>query len=649
MSVQVIDIETTGSHPWLHELVAIGINETVYRPAEGMEVVSRLLSDPETIAVCHSNYDLRWLILNGAPFAEGVQFHDTKVMAFMLDPFQRLSLDELCQRYLGVPKLNKPIRVVKDVVHMECSLGIVPIEDVPWAEMVEYNEQDIHMTGDLYTHLKMELQERGMWDRFFLAEEAPLSNILIEMEVAGLPIDAQGVSELLEHADHERQTLASELIEDTGVYGFKLTAPDSVAKFLYDELPTYKIQAEIPGFRAKLSMDLREVLAREFLPESVRIERIGTKFVYGTQTIEGLGLTAPRMKKKKGKMPKRPPIDAETLVNMHGGHPWVKKYLRWKSLNTLCNNYLEVWVREEHKGRLHGRFDQARTETGRIASRDPNLQSIPVSMDFNVRTLFQARMMIGDYSGLDARVAAHFSEDPVMLDIFRNDRDLYGTLASNAWGGPAEKSNPNRSLMKILMLSSQYGAQAGSIGDKMRIAGFEEKLCKNSGKLLRDMEETLETMFRWREDVLRDAMANGSITTISGRKRFLPDLYSNVWHLKARAERQCVASMVQGTSADIVRRAMIRIRQEIPPSVATMILQVHDEILWEIGPDWEEGHFAIIKSLAETAHEQDLYCPATGETLPGFPLLLPMKFEAAMGTSWEDKDAQGARSYRVMS
>ncbi len=645
----VLDIESTGLDAWHDDLVAVGIGDTVYRPVEGMAAASKLLSTPGTIAVAHTNFDLRSLILKGCPFAEGVTFHDTKVMAFMLDQQSELGLDKLCQRYLGVEPLSKPIRQIRGVVMMECSLGLVPIGGVPWDEMVAYNLQDLRMTAALYRHLRMLHREAGSWDRYFLAEEAPLSRLLVEMEVAGMPIDPQGTRDFLEKADEERQRLGKELADATGVCGYNLKSGDQVASYLYDELPTFKVKVEVPGLRASLAPDLKEVLVRELLPPNVVIERIGNKFVYGHQTVEGLGLTPPKMKSKKGKVPARPKIDAETLVMLHGENPWVVKYLRWKSLNTLCANYLETWVKVEHEGRLHGRYDQARAETGRIASRDPNLQAIPVSMDFNVRTLFRADLMIGDYSGLDARVAAHFSEDPVMLQIFRDGLDLYGTLASETWGGPANKANENRGLMKILMLSSQYGAQAGSIGEKIRIAGLGEKLAKQSGKLLRNMEESLGRMFEWREEVLREAMANGFITTITGRKRYLPELYSDEWWRRTRAERQCVASMVQGTSADIVRRAMVKVRELIPPEEATMILQVHDEILWEVGPDWRDDSFDRIVEICQTAHERDFHVPSTGQTLPGFKLLIPMKFEASQGDSWDDKEAVGARSYRVMS
>lgn len=679
----VIDLETTDTDTFNSDLLAVGIGKTVHKPEEGMKVAQELLAS-EGIVVAHTNFDLRDLLLRGLTMNPKLQFHDLKVLAFMNgDQQQELDAGTLAKKYLG-RSMQKPIHSLKSrvmydlkkgmgvVEEVDCSscegsgegdgpkgkcrkckgtkvLTDIPIEDVPWPEMEAYNLQDLREETELYEIIRDQLVEKGFWDKFFLAEEAPLSRILIEMEVAGLPIDEEGARAFLEDADEERQRLAKELQEETGVFNFNLKSGDQVAAYLYEELPEFKLEAEVVGLSQMAGPQRSEERiehARKLLPGNVTVERAGTKYAYGTQRVEGLGLKPPRKKKtREGKMPKRAPIDAENLILLHGKHPWVIKYLRWKSLQTLCSNYLEQWVESMQEGRLHGRYDQARTETGRIASREPNLQAIPVAMDFNVRTLFCAPMMIGDYSGLDARVAAHFSEDPLMLEIYRDNLDLYGTLAANAWGGPATKENENRGLMKILMLSAQYGSQAKSIGDKIRISGLGDEYANKAEKLLRDMEETLSRMFEWRREIEMQALHDGYVATITGRKRYLPDLYSDEWWRRARAERQCVASMVQGTSADIVRRAMLAIRQEVDPDEARIILQVHDEILFERGPAWNDESFDKIVDLAEKGHERDFHAE-NGEVLPGFPLLIPMKFGSKLADTWDDKGEAGARGYR---
>lgn len=719
----VVDIETTGELPWTGELVALGIGTTVYKPDEGRKVMKELMADDTATVICHTNYDLRWLLLDsGQEMAKGFQFWDTKVMAFMLDAFQLLGLDPLAQRYLGLDKLHKPIKFIertKTVLYdmsqgfglgesITCcsvcnetkigdevytpgkqnkpctrpiptphkwvaSAGVIPIEDVPWPEMVAYNGQDLTVTADLCIALKSELEKSGQW-QMYLEEEMPFSKLLVEMEVAGMPMDTPELVKMHAGASAERDDLGEKLGQDSGVIGFNLKSGDQVASFLYDELPEFKVEIEVPLLKdlapsvskgkckkcgsAVVPVDpedprptkfvhldstlepclgranMREEVIRAMIPDEVRIASIGNKYVRGTQVVDGRGLTAPKMRKKKGKMPARPPIDAETLTLLYQRDPWVSTYLRWKSLNTLCTNYFDQWLAVVHNGRIHGRFDQARTETGRVASRDPNLQAIPVSMEWNVRTLFKEDLIIGDYSGLDARVAASMCEDPLMLDIFRNGRDLYGTLAANAWGGPADKSNENRSLMKILFLSAQYSAGAGSIGDKIRISGQPDKADK-AKELLRDMEETLPVLFQWKREMEDEARSLGYVETMGGRRRYLPDLYSKEWGLKARAERQVVASKVQGTSADLVRRCMLAAREAFPHSVCRMILQVHDEVLWKCGPEWKDEYLPELQNIMETAHR--------------FELNVPMAFPCDIGDSWDEKDAQGARSYRAMA
>lgn len=636
----VLDIETTGQDPWLHHLVAVGIGKEVLPPDEGRTRARALLADPDAVVVCHTNYDLRWMLLDdedgGRPsMADGMHYHDTKVMAFMLDATQEFALESLAHKYLGY-SMDKRIRQVAGRIMFTCDDGtLAPIEEAPWDQMVRYNTGDIETTAALYVRLRDLLQQTGQWD-LFLDEEAPFSKLLVEMEITGLPLNAQKCREKLEVASAERDELAADLISRTGVYGFNLKSGDQVALYLYDEMPEFSIKRLPIPLMKGIPKEEKYQAVQEMYPNII-IKRMGNTLLDGEQVVLGRGLQPPKNKQhskdtRENVVHKRPPIDAENLSIMHSTDPWVSDYLKWKSLNTLCTNYLEVWVERVHNGRLHGRFDQARAETGRIVSRDPNLQSVP-AVGGSVRYMFAAPMVIGDYSGLDARVAAHFSEDPLMCEIFRKNDDLYGVLAANAWGGPADKSNPRRNLMKILFLSVQYSAAAGSLGDKMRTAGMEDQ-ARRTPQLLKNLEETLPRLFEWKEEVLQKAKTLGYITTLAGRRRQLPNLDSPIWKIKAREERKAVASQVQGSSADIVRRCMLACRERFTPEQATFLLQVHDEILWERGPEWEDWMFEELVHLCETAHR--------------FELAVPMKFDASLAESWEDKDAQGARSYRTM-
>lgn len=176
----VVDIETTGRLPWQDKLLAVGVGSTVYTPDEGREAVQKIL-DQDSVVVCHTNFDLRWLCLDGVKFGDKVVFHDTKVMAWMLDDTQELTLDSLCQRYVGYTP-PKPIKRVKGRIMFQSVEGLIPIEDVPWPELASYNESDLKSGAEVYEVLREKLKLAGLWE-YFVLEEAPFSRLLIEMEL----------------------------------------------------------------------------------------------------------------------------------------------------------------------------------------------------------------------------------------------------------------------------------------------------------------------------------------------------------------------------------------------------------------------------------------------------------------------------------
>jgi DNA polymerase I-like protein with 3'-5' exonuclease and polymerase domains len=619
----VLDVETTGNRPWEHELVCVGIGRQVYRPERGRALARLLMARPGVTIVAHTNYDLRWLMLDGARLADGVDYHDTKVMAWMLDASQELALDALAQRYLGYtpPKL---IRKVGGRIMFTCADGeLVPIEQAPWDEMEAYNRSDIVTTGELYEHLRARLVEQGLWDHF-LEEEAPFSRLLVEMETEGLPFNPEAARAMQEEVDTRREHARTLLVDATRALDFNPGSGDQVAAYLYEEIWEQPVRFSIPKLTGMSPEDKRAAVER-IAPEGVRVEKVGRLYAYGTQVLDGLGLRAPKIEKWRDP-DARPTVGAKPLTVLHGDHPWVAEYLRWKKDSTL-SSYLTSWLEQEHDGRLHGRFDQSGTATGRLAGREPNLQQVASAGD--VRGLFQGALVVGDYAGLEARLSAHFSLDPLMLDVYRTDRDLYGVLASNAWGGPADKSNEARGLMKVVMLASQYGAQGETLAELLAYAGLRGYTARKADALLGDLRRSLPRLFEWREEVIDEARALGYVTTLAGRKRHLPGIGSAVWKDSAKAERQAVNSKVQGSAADVVRRAMLRCREAVDVDEARLVLQVHDEMLWTRGPAFSEQTFDTLVRVCEQ------------ET--GFDLEVPLAFEATVADSWAAKGGSGGQ------
>jgi len=621
----VIDIETTGSEPWKHELVSVGIGLNVHRPDKGRQYARMLMSRPGATLVAHTNYDLRWLMLDGARLADGVSYHDTKVMAWLLDATQELDLESLAARYLGyVPP--KQIRMRQGVVCFACADGsIVPITEAPWDEVAAYNYSDIRTEGELYECLRAMLMEQGLWEHF-IEEEAPFSRLLVEMEVAGLPYDAEAGGAMLTATERQSAAIKARLIEATGAPDFNPGSGDQVARFLYEEVWTHPVKFEIPrltGMTAERKLAAVESIA----PRGVRVKKVGRDYAYGELILDGRGLAPPKPPKwKREQNPDaRPTVSAKQLNVLHGGDPWVAEYVQWKK-HTKLEGYLRDWQERVHEGRLHGRFDQSGTITGRLSGREPNLQQVSSTGD--VRDLFRLQpeaghLIVGDFAGLEARLAAHFSGDPVMLDIFREGKDLYGVLAAEAWGGPPTKENEARGLMKVIWLSSQYGAQGETLANTMAVAGMRGYTARKADAMLRDLQFTVPRLFEWREEVIAEARSLGYVTTLAGRKRHLPDIGSAEWKKMAKAERQAVNSKVQGSAADVVRRVMLRAREQVDPAVACIILQVHDEILWETGADWSPDAFSALVRVCETGH--------------GFALEVPLTFEAKVCQSWAAK------------
>lgn len=614
----VIDIETTGDFPWSHDLICVGIGGNVHAPEKGRQMARMLMSRPGTVLVAHTNYDLRWLMLDGARLGPGVEYHDTKVMAWMLDATQELTLEELAVKYLGYrpPKLLRKRAGVIEFLLNDVD-EYVPFEDAPWDEVVAYNQSDLRTEAELYEVLKGLLEEDGTWEHF-LREEAPFSRLLVEMEVAGLPYDRELGGAMLAETEMLSDTGRTELVRATGAPDFNPGSGDQVARFLYEDVWKHSAKISIPRLTGMTAEAKSEAVAK-IRPEGFTVEKIGRDYAHGYYTLEGMGLKPPKAAKGRPRGA-RPTVSGKVLNILYGTNPWVATFVAWKKHEKLAG-YLRDWQARVHDGLLHGRFDQSGTVTGRLSGREPNLQQVSSTGD--VRGLFRGPLVVGDYGGLEVRLSAHFSHDPVMIDIFRGGKDLYGVLASEAWGGPATKENEGRGLMKVIMLGSQYGAQGETLAHVMAVAGIRGYTARKADAMLRDLENTLPRLFEWRQEVIEEARAYGYVTTIGGRKRKLPDLESAAWKVMAKAERQAVNSKVQGSAADVVRRAMLVARQAVRPETARIILQVHDEILWWRGEDFNDDVYQRLVNACQYGH--------------GFELEVPLVFESAITDSWAGK------------
>jgi DNA polymerase I-like protein with 3'-5' exonuclease and polymerase domains len=597
----ILDIETSARHPWNGKLLVTGIGTQAY---EGGLAQARMLLARPNLIVCQTNFDLSFLGRAGVKMHPGVEYHDVKVMSWLVDPLQSLALDDLTERWVGY----RPPKYIKKrggvIMWDHPAQPILPIEDAPIEQVIEYNKSDLSSTADLYERMKTELMARDMWEHF-LEYAVPFSKLLVEMEVAGVPLDRARTEALLAEKVADMDRLEQELKKSVGLDAFKPSSPAHVSDYL---------------FTPKLTINTRWNV-KEDAPVGAKEIKRGRVWVFGTASVPGLKLKPPpSIKNKDGSVPKRPSVRAPTLRAFFPDHEWIGEYLKYKRLQKLTSSFLEPLLDGEHNGRIYGGFDQSGTDTGRIAAKEPNLMAMDKSDD--IRSLFAGALVVGDYAGLEVRLSAHFSQDPRMLDIFLNGKDLYGTFAADAWGGPETKANPRRALMKTLVLGTQYGAQAKKLAQVLNEDGFRHSV-KEAGELLKTLESVMPRMFEWREEVIAQARYDKYVETIAGVKRPLPNIDSKDWKEAADSERQAVSTKVQGSASEIVRGAMLAARSAVDPSEARMILQVHDEILWERGEQWSTDAFDRLRLACETGY--------------GYNLSVPLIFEAKEAQSWAEK------------
>lgn len=638
----VIDIETTGKTPWTGELICAGVGGTAYRGDEGRRLTRQVLARPG-IVVCHTAFDLRWLALDGAELHPDLQFHDTRVMAWLLDETGSNALDDLCDRWLGYrpPKVLK--RVAGRLMFEARSGELVPIAEAPWDEMRAYNESDLRSTAELYERLRVELEAEGLWE-LFLRDEVPLVRCLLDMETAGLPIDEANLGVLQERVRGERDELARKLLEAGGLPpSFNLGSSQQVGTYLFSKgLATLGDRLELDpaaGAIAKatktVDQDPVEALnASGLLPENFTAERVGRFYVHGHWRIEGRGLQATLSGTG------RPSTSSIPLVLSNPRDEWVADFVLWRELSKLDSAFLARFPAYMHKGRLHGTINRTGTATGRFSASEPNLQQVPAHGAYgaHVRALFSGPLVVGDYSQLEQRVAAHYSRDENLLKAYHEGVDLYGLAAATLFGGEASKQHPQRGLMKTGMLALQYGAGPGKLAQLMLVDGHEGATKARAKELIEQLQAVFPRFFEWREEVIQEAAARGYVETLGGRRRRLA--FPRDWTRRRRRrffggmqqeaisrgyalERQAINALCQGGAADIVARAMVEARRRVRPEQARLLLQVHDEILWERGPEWDAECLATLREACERGH--------------GFDLVVPLEFAAKPVESWAEK------------
>ena len=574
------DTETTGkdamncdlvglsfsSKPGLAYYVPVGHREGAQLSlGEALESLKPLLEDPEVGKAAHNaTYDVIVLRNHGIQVQNVVS--DTMVAA------QLTGHNTLGLKQLAFQLLNEEMTPITDLIGRGAKQ--ITMAEVPIADAAAYAAADADMTGRLHTLLKEELGHHGV-EALFTEVEMPLVPVLVEMQHTGILVDAPKLREMSGSLVEELHTLEEEIYKEAGKQ-FNINSPQQLGTILFEEL--------LPAARLK---ELE-------LPAAKR-----TKTGYST--------------------------DASVLEVLRGANPVVDKVLRYRELGKLKSTYLDALptLVNPKTGRVHTSYNQVGSATGRFSSSDPNLQNIPIRTELGrqVRRAFLAepgwQLLAADYSQVELRILAHISQDPALLEAFHRDEDIHQATAAQVYDVSPEEVTPDmRRVAKVMNFGIIYGLSAHGIAQQTDLdvhqgsAFIESYLGKYPG--IREYVETTKRL----------AKEQGYVETILGRRRYLPEINQSNFHVRQAAERMAINMPVQGAAADIIKIAMVRIHQRMHDQgvQSRMLLQVHDELIFEVPPQEMEQLQAMVLELMPSALE----------------LAVPLKVEVKVGPTWGD-------------
>jgi DNA polymerase I-like protein with 3'-5' exonuclease and polymerase domains len=669
-----LDIETKIGHPRPDGLLLVGwaLNAGPVRFDYQTPEFWSALAARDVVKVTQTKYDLRYLKLLGCDV--GGDLHDTTVMAHLLNENTPLDIEWLAWRYSNVEMDKRLVRVSGAVYFRDDDDTRYDLEVYEtWPPYVAgrfraYCMRDVDTLRVLYTDLRQYLSE-SEWLAPFLDERVPYTNTLVNLETRGLPVNVAAVEALAEEYRPQKEQLGRELMEEASLPpSFNLNSGDQLCGYLFSRVLTLTdvlvydketieclkscldgehedCDVHAPGVPYPTPLDVLDdmpiveyVHVVDLLPEGFVLDKLGRDRVHGHWTVKGRGLkpTPPTRNKVTGELGKRPSTASPELLYAHAADPWVRKLcLEYRKLEKLLTTYLTKWPVEQHEGRLYGRFNQTGTVTGRLSSAGPNLQNVPSRGDRGkeVRGLFQGHLVVGDYDQLEMRLMAHFSQDANMMRIFREGKDPHLITAQGIFGSGIADDGEERGIGKTLNFAMGYGAGPKKVAQVLSLAGYATTKDTAAGYLA-EMAHFYRGYFRWKEEVARRAKRTGTVATIGGTRRRLRANFKDTanWKLVAYGERQAVNAVIQGSAADIIRRAMVLYDASPISIMMPMLAQVHDEIVFELlgaydgyqGPTVADA-LAMTKEMFETGH--------------GFDLRVPLLFDPHYGDSWASAKA----------
>jgi len=567
-----IEIETTGEKAAVADLVGIAISPA-WGKAFYIPVGHQGLNQPQQLPLTQVTARLKTILENASK--DKIAYNGKHVMAVLAGcgvEVKNLNFDPMLAAYL----LGEKSLGLKALAFNKLGVEIVTLAELSGAgkkrsplslldvsRVADYACASVDIVWSLKENLEAELRKQGLWQLFTEVEMA-LIPVLVAMEKDGILLDTDLLRQMSLEMGKELLRLEKEIYGSVG-HQFNINSPQQLGRVLFE--------------------DLR-------LPQSRK-----TKTGYSTE--------------------------ASVMEALRGTHPVIELILKYRQLSKLKSTYVDALpALINHKtGRVHTSFNQTGTATGRLSSSEPNLQNIPVRGEIGNkirRTIIAppgAYLLSADYSQIDLRVLAHLSQDSALITAFAQDEDIHAMTASKIFGIPASEVTPEmRRNAKTVNFGVVYGMSDYGLEQATNLSREE------ASQFIALYFETYPKVKEYLEATKEQARKLGYVQTVMGRRRFLPEINSSNRMVREAAERMAINAPVQGSSADIIKIAMINLHREMEKRnlKSKMLLQIHDELLFEVPEEEVEEMKSLVAELMSRALE----------------LCVPVKIDIKLGRNW---------------
>ena len=526
---------------------------------KSFEILRPFFESTEIIKVGHNiKFDIQ--VLHKYNVKVSSPIYDTMVAHYLINPDMRHNLDTLSESYLNYSPISIESLIGKKGKNQ------MSMRDVSIDKITDYASEDADITLQLKSIFDKEIKVNNL-GKIFYDIEIPMINVLSEMETEGIKIDINYLEKLDKEFEEDLEKLKKEIFKKSGEE-FNLNSPKQLGEILFDKL---KLVSK---------------------PKKTKTGQYSTS--------------------------------EEVLSSLANDHKIIENILEWRSLDKLQNTYVKSLPNEVSSltNRVHSSFNQTVTTTGRLSSNNPNLQNIPIrtANGQKIRRAFIPRgsdyiLMAADYSQIELRVIASMSNEENMIDAFVNNQDIHTMTASKIYNvDPENVTREQRGNAKTVNFGIIYGVSAFGLSQQTDLNRSESKVMIDNYFL------NYPGLKKYMSDQIDFARNNGYVETIMGRRRYLQNINSQNNMLRSSSERNAINAPIQGSAADIIKIAMININSELKKQSlkSKMLLQVHDELVFDVHKSEKDQIKDIVKNTMESAVK----------------LKVPLKIDLEFGKNW---------------